>query len=161
MTIIRKYQPTHRELCVRAGKWLLSKNYYTVLVERQTFQEEIPDAIGWASLGHSAVVECKTSRSDFLADLKKKHRNSLDSFGSKRYYYCPDGVIEVDDLPDGWGLVYAREHHSRLIRESKTFERTQSSLLDELAFLARTYRKLSVGVMIVQDAACVATGERE
>lgn len=161
MAIVGKhtgYKPTHRELCQRAGKWLLSKNYYTVLVERQTFQEEIPDAIGWASLGHSAVMECKTSRADFLADLKKKHRNSPDSFGSKRYYYCPDDVIEVSDLPEGWGLVYAREYHSRIVRESATFERSKQSLLDELAFLARTYRKLTIGVMIVQESEASSHG---
>lgn len=160
MTIIKKkseYQPTHRELVQRAGKWLLSRNYYTVLLERQTFCKEVPDAIGWASLGDSAVVEVKVSRADFLADLKKPHRNSPDSFGAKRYYYCTDDVIDKDELPDGWGLIYAREYHSRFIKESSGFERSHKSLLGELAFLARTYRKVGIGVQVVPLE--VVTGE--
>ena len=154
MTIVNRdfdYKPTHKELVVRAGKWLLGKNYYTVLLERQTFDEEVPDAIGWASLGHSAVIEAKVSRADFLADLKKPHRNQPDSFGEKRYYYCPRGMISESELPAGWGLIYATEYHARLIRESDKFERTQKSLLSELAFLSRTYRKLNIGVMILKS----------
>lgn len=154
MAIVKKdkgYQPTHRELVQRAGKWLLSRNYYTVLLERQTFSKEVPDAIGWASLGNSAVVEVKVSRADFLADLKKPHRNSPDSFGAKRYYYCTDDVIDKDELPEGWGLIYAREYHNRLVTESSGFERSQQSLLDELAFLARTYRKVGIGVQVIRQ----------
>lgn len=60
---------THDELVRRAIAWLRSKRHDPVLAGIASC-DEIPDAIGWTS-GHSTVVECKTSRSDFLCDKWK------------------------------------------------------------------------------------------
>jgi hypothetical protein len=85
--------------------------------------DERPDVIGWRFGGarrhpeydtlDSVLIECKTSREDFLRDLKKSSRHNVRSFGRYRYYLAPPGVIcPDDDLPDKWGLlVYA----SRLV----------------------------------------------
>ena len=56
----------------------------------------------------SVVVEVKTSRSDFLADRKKAHRVE-GGMGTYRYFLCPTDVIRVDELPQGWGLLYVNE----------------------------------------------------
>lgn len=52
------------------------------------------------------VCEVKVSRSDFLVDAKKPHRNGeVLGVGEHRFYFAPEGLIKVDELPKGWGLV--------------------------------------------------------
>lgn len=73
------------------------------------FGGERCDAFGyrWGSNGGSIVVEAKVSRSDFLADAKKPHRNGeVLGMGDFRYYICPEGLIRIDDLPERWGLLW-------------------------------------------------------
>lgn len=68
---------------------------------------ELPDAIGFRS-NVSIMIECKNSRSDFDRDKLKKTRISPDlGMGDWRFYLCPQGLILPDDLPYGWGLLYA------------------------------------------------------
>lgn len=76
---------------------------------------ERADAWGyrWGWGGGSIVVEVKVSRSDFLADAKKPHRSGeVLGMGTWRYYMCPEGIITLNDLPHGWGLLWvnARGH---------------------------------------------------
>ena len=103
-------EPRHSDLCLLAEKWLRSKGCGVVF--RDAFKAsvdtgECPDAIGWRG-GISALVECKTSRGDFLADKCKPFRvNPTIGMGDWRFYLCPPGVINVSDLPTGWGLLYA------------------------------------------------------
>ena len=108
---------THSELVVRAASWLRNElNCGVVLCELVTIGQEIPDVIGWVNQ-RSIVVECKTSRSDFLSDLKKSHRNPLCSFslGVWRFYFAPAGIIPADKLPEGWGLY---ELNGRSVRHA-------------------------------------------
>lgn len=73
------------------------------------FGQESPDVIGWKLSGPdggSVVVEAKASRADFLADRKKPHREGP-GLGNWRYYLCPEGLIQPDECPAGWGLLYA------------------------------------------------------
>ncbi|MFA5187131.1 MAG: hypothetical protein WC551_11665 [Patescibacteria group bacterium] len=96
---------THRELAEYAGKWLRSKRHRTVFIERQS-RHETPDAIGWTHLGVSTLIECKTSRADFLADQRKAPRScSRIGIGAFRYYLAPRGVLTVKDIPPDWGLL--------------------------------------------------------
>lgn len=72
---------------------------------------ESPDAIGFRVSerhygGGATVVECKVSRSDFLADAKKVHRTDGFGMGRFRYYLCPEGLIAQSELPSGWGLLH-------------------------------------------------------
>ncbi|SHH64217.1 hypothetical protein [Ferrimonas marina] len=71
---------------------------------------EVADAFGYRYdrwLPGSVLVECKTSRSDFLADAAKPHRNGGKAgVGTYRYYMAPEGVIGLDDLVGTkWGLL--------------------------------------------------------
>lgn len=106
---------THNDLCLVAVKWLKrSKSaggpgcHVAVSECRSGWTGEIPDAIGFRAAGGdddgSIVVECKTSRSDFLADRKKAHRIS-GGVGNWRYFMAPEGLISPDELPQGWGLL--------------------------------------------------------
>jgi len=102
----------HDELVVRAAKWLRNScGCSVVLTELTAFTAtgETPDAIGWRS-NYSVLVECKATRGDFLADRRKPFRLSADSgMGSYRFYLCPPGLITADEVPEGWGLLYAQE----------------------------------------------------
>lgn len=105
---------THNDLCLVAVKWLKRANsnggpgcHVAVSECRSGWTGEIPDAIGFRAAGFddgSVVVECKTSRSDFLADKKKAHRES-GGLGNWRYFMAPAGLIKPDELPTGWGLL--------------------------------------------------------
>jgi hypothetical protein len=113
---VQIYEPSitklsaHDELCRKAESWLNMINCKVVI--RDPFKastNEEPDAIGWRD-GVSILIECKNSRADFLADKKKSFRiNPDDGMGDWRFYLCPEGVITESDLPEGWGLLYARE----------------------------------------------------
>ena len=80
---------------------------------------ERADAWGyrWGCNGGSVLVEVKVSRSDFLADAKKPHRNGeVLGMGTYRYYMCPEGIITLDDLPRGWGLLWVNNRgHVKLL----------------------------------------------
>ena len=67
---------THDQLVARAKHWLLNTygcGFAFAELTACTNSGEIPDAIGF-KYGHSILVECKTSRSDFLSDKKKTFR---------------------------------------------------------------------------------------
>jgi hypothetical protein len=65
---------------------------------------EIPDAIGWLSRA-SILIECKTSRADFLRDREKLFRQEpAFGMGDIRFYFTNPGVVLYShDLPEGWG----------------------------------------------------------
>ncbi|MFT0546998.1 hypothetical protein ACMHYO_11720 [Allopusillimonas ginsengisoli] len=106
----------HKAYCALAVKWLKRPKSAggpgcAVAVSEcaSGWVGERPDAIGFRFTGHaptdgSVLVEVKVSRADFLADAKKPHRSG-DGLGSWRYYMAPKGLIQVDDLPPGWGLL--------------------------------------------------------
>lgn len=109
----------HTELCRIAVAWLKRPHSaggpgcQVALREcRYSFAGEAPDAIGFRAAGWldgSVVIECKTSRADFLADRAKPHRQSVATgLGNWRYYLAPAGIITTEDLPSGWGLLVAR-----------------------------------------------------
>jgi len=73
---------------------------------------ERADAFGyrWGFGGGSVVVESKVSRCDFLADRAKPHRNGgRCGMGTYRYYICPEGLIDIQDLPEKWGLLWVNK----------------------------------------------------
>lgn len=105
------FRHTHAELVDRARKWLRRKGCKVVLAEFVSMTQETPDAIGWrGTSGESYLIEVKVSRSDFLRDRKKAFRIEPGmGVGAYRYYMCPPGMIRVDELPAGWGLLYVHK----------------------------------------------------
>lgn len=84
---------------------------------------EEPDAIGFKGYGDSTLVECKASRADFRADGKKWFRqNPAMGMGKRRYMLAPEGVISVDELPDGWGLLKPCGRGVRVVRHGRPFD---------------------------------------
>ncbi len=115
---------THDDLNQIAKRWLLRAQSAKGPGCKVAFVEvgavgdgERADAWGyrWGWEGCSVLVESKVSRSDFLADRKKPHRQS-GGMGEYRYFICPEGIINVDDLPDRWGLLWVNKRgHIRIM----------------------------------------------
>ena len=100
---------THEKLVARAIAWLRRYGCGVVLSEQSCSSGETPDAIGWKRACHSVVVECKISRADFLADRDKPFRRQSElGMGCERYYLSPAGLINANELPEGWGLLELR-----------------------------------------------------
>lgn len=100
---------THRELVESAYKWLVKNGSVGVVFkELKSCASEIPDVIGFDSW-QSVLIECKASRSDFFADKKKGFRSKYKGMGNWRFYCCPTGMIQVNELPPRWGLIYVDE----------------------------------------------------
>lgn len=108
----------HDALCELARKWLLRPHSargpgcIVALREMSTiYGGECPDALGWRAGGPwsgSYLVEVKTSRSDFLGDKNKPFRQQPETgVGNWRFYLCPEALITIEDLPEGWGLLWA------------------------------------------------------
>jgi hypothetical protein len=143
---------THQDLVKIAEKWLLGTRkcsfVFTELACIAT--SEIPDAIGFRD-GHSILVECKTSRSDFLADGKKYFRRNAEmGVGSYRFFMAPQGIISVQDLPQGWGLVEINEkgkprqvwgHKSNIYSQPNHFH-FERNLQAENGMMASALRRL-------------------
>lgn len=119
---------THSALCRLAVDWLMrpasrkGPGCLTAVSETaNAINGEIPDAIGWRPYSHngcgSTLVEVKISRSDFLADTKKPHRNQPQiGMGTYRYYMAPVGLIAIEELPPRWGLVEVTDRGHLKIR---------------------------------------------
>lgn len=99
---------THDELVVLASRWLKGTAGCSIVLSEIvaiTPWGEVPDAIGWKS-HNTILVECKTSRSDFLADRSKHFRlDPTKGMGFLRYFFAPAGIINMQELPAGWGLL--------------------------------------------------------
>ncbi len=99
---------THRFLCERGAKWLNTIRHWNfrcqyVLIEFVSACRENPDIFGIRG-GKNICIEVKVSRADFKRDIKKPHRQTA-GIGATRYYMCPKGMIEPEEIENGWGLI--------------------------------------------------------
>lgn len=108
---------THDQLIFRAKKWLENQSCGVILTEYVSYATSIPDAIG---LNHmrSIVIECKVSRSDFMADQKKDHRHFINQLGNYRYYLTPPNIVCKEDIPEDWGLLYVMDKRIIKVKEA-------------------------------------------
>ena len=90
----------HDYLVRLASRWLREeKNCHIVIAELRTSAAyEIPDAIGFHYAGHSTLVECKRSRSDFRRDARKGCVHFR--MGRMRYHLVPEGMLAPDEVPE-------------------------------------------------------------
>ncbi len=97
---------THAQLVEKAVRWLRRYRCGVILSEQACVSGEMPDAIGWKRACHSVLVECKVTRSDFLADRAKPFRlKPRQGVGCERFYLVPARLINKEELPKGWGLL--------------------------------------------------------
>lgn len=98
---------THAQLVNIAHRWLLGAGGCGVAFKELVCSGwETADAIGFGGKVQSIVVECKTSRSDYLADQRKPFRVYPDGgMGTHRIYCAPVGLLRLQELPAKWALL--------------------------------------------------------
>jgi hypothetical protein len=107
----------------------------------------MPDAIGWKRACHSVLVECKVTRSDFLADRAKPFRLKPDQgVGCERFYLVSAGMVRGEDLPTGWGLLELRRGRIEMTRASAKNLRSASGFRCEMNLLLASLRRVEVRV---------------
>lgn len=134
----------HSTLVAMGVRWL-GRQCSVVLYEFATEAEENPDVIGWAHGAGSVLIECKLSRSDFLRDATKTaRRNPRAGMGHRRYYLCPRDLIEVQDLPPKWGLLWATKGQVTVKHEA--CGHPERNLTAEVRFLSSMLRRAQIRI---------------
>lgn len=142
-------QVKHAQLVARAAHWLRCRyGCGIVLSEQYCATGEVPDVIGWKASCQSVLVECKVSRSDFLADAQKPFRlHPEEGLGSKRFYMAPAGMIAPEELPKHWGLLECKGREVELLaKPARIDQRTQVGLMKEMNLLLASLRRVEVRI---------------
>ena len=139
----------HAQLVARAVEWLRCKyGCGIVLSEQYCAGGEVPDVIGWKGFCQSVLVECKVSRSDFLADANKPFRlKPEEGQGSRRFYMAPAGLIEREELPKNWGLLECKGRQVQMVvKPGKQDMRSAVGLMKEMNLLLASLRRVEVRI---------------
>ena len=140
---------THQQLVQLAENWL--RRCYRcgiVLSEQSCASGETPDVIGWKDSCRSVLIECKISRSDFLADQKKTVRAKPNAaMGCERFYLVPQGLLSASDLPAGWGLLECCKRKVHLtIQPADRRARKERGFVAEMRLLLASLRRVEVRI---------------
>jgi len=142
-------QRKHAQLVSLAADWLRHKyGCGIVLAEQYCATGEVPDVIGWKASCQSVLVECKVSRSDFLADANKPFRlQPEDALGSKRFYLAPAGMIAPEELPKHWGLLECLGREVEMVVKPGRLDlRSPVGLMKEMSLLLASLRRVEVRI---------------
>jgi hypothetical protein len=138
---------THAQLVQKAVAWLRRYRCGVVLSEQACVSGEMPDAIGWKKACHSVVVECKISRSDYLADRGKPSRQRPETgMGAERFYLLPAGLLRPEELLAGWGLLEYDKGKVNLIRRSVKNFRSEAGFHYEMNLLLASLRRVEIRI---------------
>ena len=89
-------------------------------------------------------IRLKLERGEIETYLVEKEH-----LGNKRYYVCPWGLIPIEKIPEGWGLLYYKKGKFFLKKESAKFRsnlRTENNLA--IHALRRFASGDSTGIMV-------------
>lgn len=142
-------RPNHKTLVRKSAAWLRNrKNCNVVFAELATQNNETPDVIGFHGAGGSILVECKTSRADFLADKNKifRHHEEM-GMGDARYFAAPKGLLKPDELPEGWGLLEITDADGRTY-ETKQATYKEANKRAEVKMLMSAIRRLEISTAV-------------
>jgi hypothetical protein len=140
---------THQQLVRLAEQWLRQRyRCGVVLSEQSCASGETPDVIGWKGACRSVVIECKVSRTDFLADREKPFRKLPETgMGCERFYLAPQGLIDKQELPRAWGLLECKGREiSIAIRPRRQSQRSEIGLQWEMNLLLASLRRVEVRI---------------
>lgn len=130
-----------------AVAWLRRYRCGVVLSEQACASGEMPDAMGWKKACHSVLVECKVTRADFLADRVKPFRQRPEmGVGSERYYLVPRGLIQMEELPSGWGLLEVCGREIEMTKRSAKNLRSSVGFEFEMNLLLASLRRVEVRI---------------
>jgi len=138
---------THAQLVSKAVQWLRRYSCGVVLSEQACVSGEMPDAIGWKRACHSVLVECKVTRTDFLADRAKPFRLKPEQgVGCERFYLVPAGLMRREELLQGWGLLELRRGRIETVHPSARNLRSATGFRCEMNLLLASLRRVEVRV---------------
>jgi len=138
---------THARLVEMAEAWLRRSRCGIVLSEQGCSSGEMPDAIGWKGRNHSIVIECKISHADFLADAGKPwRRNAEIALGCERYFAAPMGILKIEEMPEGWGLLESQGRELKVTKKSGRKLRRPEGLMNEMNLLLASLRRVEVRI---------------
>jgi hypothetical protein len=138
---------THAQLVEKAVHWLRRYRCGVVLSEQACVSGEMPDAIGWKRACHSVLVECKVTRSDFVADRAKPFRFKPEQgVGCERFYLVPAGLLRREELPQGWGLLEYQGGRIETAHPSAGNLRSATGFRYEMNLLLASLRRVEVRV---------------
>ncbi|MGH9512573.1 MAG: hypothetical protein ACRD2U_10610 [Terriglobales bacterium] len=138
---------THSALVQKAVEWLRRYRCGVILSEQACVSGEMPDAIGWKRASHSVLIECKISRADFIADCCKPFRQKPETgLGCERFYLAPEGLIALDELPRGWGLLECRNRKVEMTQASGKNLRSAKGFQHEMNLLLASLRRVEVRI---------------
>jgi hypothetical protein len=141
------FEPTHRNLCIKAARYLRSKGIHPFHKGQYSVCElerigECPDAFAWGG-SSTQLIEVKISRSDFLSDKKKLWRQRPEiGIGRFRSYLCPKGLIKPEELPEAWGLLYSDDKGK--ITEVVKAELQPSNQMEEINLITSILRRENI-----------------
>jgi hypothetical protein len=131
----------------KAVRWLRSYRCGVVLSEQACVSGEMPDAIGWKQACHSVLVECKVTRTDFLADRDKPFRKKPEKgVGSERFYFTPPALLKLEELSAGWGLLEYRRGRIEMVHASAKNLRSTTGFRYEMNLLLASLRRVEVRI---------------
>ena len=138
---------THAKLVAMAVQWLRRYRCGVVLSEQACVSGEMPDAIGWKKACRSVLVECKVSRADFVADRDKPFRQRPEiGVGCERYYLVPRGLVRIEELPTGWGLLEVWGREIERVKASARNLRCDAGFQNEMNLLLASLRRVEIRI---------------
>jgi hypothetical protein len=144
---------THDELVTRGARWLRQPHNWVdpgeyrpahavVVTELSCCCGEECDVVGFGPHG-STVIECKTSRADFHRDDEKPvRRPGVGAVGKWRYYLVPTGLVRVEEVREGWGLLEASGRQIKVTKRSRMFYGEERQPDYEIAILVSAMARL-------------------
>ncbi|MGE4296810.1 MAG: hypothetical protein AB7E47_02175 [Desulfovibrionaceae bacterium] len=136
----KRSDTAHAALVERGLRWLRNR-CSVAFAELVTIAGEIPDGWGYSADG-SILVECKATRSDFLADAKKIYRRLPEKgMGNHRYFLCPPDLIKPEELPASWGLLYCYPKQIKVVVKAKS---QPANLVAERTLLVSLVRRCAL-----------------
>lgn len=86
---------------------------YIDFLAMHTFQGGRGDNRGLKAVAY----EIKISRSDFAREIKRPEKRAFaESIADECFFATPAGLLRVDEVPDGWGLVEANKAGLRVVK---------------------------------------------
>jgi hypothetical protein len=138
---------THAQLVEKAILWLRAHGSGVILSEQGCANGEMPDAIGWKRACHSILIECKLSRTDFLADREKPFRKRPQlGVGCERFYLTPRHLLDPQQLPAGWGLLECAGRKLEMVRRSARNLRSPIGFQYEMNLLLASLRRVEIRI---------------
>ena len=103
-----------------------------ILSEQYCASGEVPDVIGWKGSCQSVLVECKVSRSDFLADANKPFRlKPEEGLGSRRFYMAAGRLDCARRIAEALGTAGVQGPAGAIVGEAREAGPAKPSGSDE------------------------------